>query len=226
MFEGSIGTDALDRTLAVYGDPNPSAAAMLERLIADQRSAIMVLDNCPPEIHALLAAKVTSHGSRIKLITVEYDLREDKLQTTEVIYIEAVGPEVAEKLLLRRFPGIGQLNARRIAQFADGTARVSLVIAERVEERESLAVLSDAQLFDRFFEQRHGRTRDYGAEPDYEVFMTWRLPFASGTLARVILPAVHGLFWQTHSVACGFYFSALSTYTALRSSNKILKAIL
>ncbi len=160
LFEESIGTDALNRTLAVYADtgddPNPSAAAMLERLIADQRSAIMVLDNCPRELHASLAAKVTSHGSRIKLITVEYDIREDKPQTTEVIHIEAVGPEVAEKLLLRRFPGIGQLNARRIAQFADGNARVSLAIAERVEEGESLAVLSDAQLFDRLFEQRHG----------------------------------------------------------------------
>ncbi|MHA0878878.1 hypothetical protein [Enterobacter cloacae] len=158
LFEESIGTDALDRTLAVYADtgddPNPSAAAMLERLIADQRSAIMVLDNCPPELHASLAAKVSSHGSRIKLITVEYDIREDKPQTTEVIHIEAVGPEVAEKLLLRRYPGIGQLNARRIAQFADGNARVSLAIAERVEEGESLAVLSDAQLFNRLFEQR------------------------------------------------------------------------
>ncbi|HDS7500252.1 TPA: hypothetical protein QHU55_002542 [Klebsiella aerogenes] len=158
LFEESIGTDALDRTLVVYAntgdDPTPSAAAMLERLIADQRSAIMVLDNCPRELHASLAAKVTSHGIRIKLITVEYDIREDKPQTTEVIHIEAVGPEVAEKLLLRRFPGTGQLNARRIAQFADGNARVSLAIAERVEEGESLAVLSDAQLFNRLFEQR------------------------------------------------------------------------
>jgi len=159
LFDESVGADALDRTLVVYADtgdgPIPSAAAMLERLVADQRSAIMVLDNCPSELHASLAARVTSMGSRIKLITVEYDIREDKPQTTEVIHIQAVGPEVAEKLLLRRFPGIGRLNARRIAQFADGNARVSLAIAERVEEGESLAVLSDAQLFNRLFEQRH-----------------------------------------------------------------------
>lgn len=82
----------------------------------------------------LPSRRVTSQGSRIKLITVEYDIREDKPQTTEVIHIEAVGPEVAEKLLLRRFPSIGQLNARRIAEFADGNARVSLAIAERVDE--------------------------------------------------------------------------------------------
>lgn len=159
LFDESVGADALDRTLAVYADtgddPVPSAAAMLERLIADQHSAIMILDNCPSELHASLAARVTSQGSRVKLITVEYDIREDKPQTTEVIHIEAVGPEVAEKILLRRFPSIGQLNARRIAEFADGNARISLAIAERVKEGESLAVLSDTQLFDRLFEQRH-----------------------------------------------------------------------
>ncbi|MXC43684.1 hypothetical protein FQZ37_26395, partial [Escherichia coli] len=84
----------------------------------------------------------------------EYDIRDDKPQTTEVICIEAFGPEVAEQLLIRRFPRIGHHNARRIAAFADGNARVSLAIAERVEEGESLAQLSDAQLFNRLFEQR------------------------------------------------------------------------
>ena len=62
---------------------------------------------------------------------------------------------MAEQLLIRRFPSIGQNNARRIAEFADGNARVALAIAERVEEGESLALLSDAQLFNRLFEQRN-----------------------------------------------------------------------
>lgn len=159
LFDESVGADALDRTIAVYVDtgenPEPSATAMLERLIAEGRRAIMILDNCPSELHTLLASKVAAKGT-ISLITVEYDIRDDKPQTTEVIQIEAVGPEVAEQLLLRRFPNIGRNNARRIAEFSDGNARVSLAIAERVEEGESLAQLSDTQLFDRLFEQRKG----------------------------------------------------------------------
>ncbi|ABK47472.1 hypothetical protein Shewana3_1237 [Shewanella sp. ANA-3] len=158
LFDESVGEDALDRTIAVYVDtgenPEPSATAMLERLIAEGRRAIMILDNCPSELHTLLASKVAAKGT-ISLITVEYDIRDDKPQTTEVIQIEAVGPEVAEQLLLRRFPNIGRNNARRIAEFSDGNARVSLAIAERVEEGESLAQLSDAQLFNRLFEQRN-----------------------------------------------------------------------
>ncbi|EDH6838910.1 hypothetical protein CB527_22945, partial [Salmonella enterica subsp. enterica serovar Agona] len=106
-------------------------------------------------LHSLLASKVSTSGNKVSLVTIEYDIRDDKPQTTEVIHIEAIGPGVAEQLLLRRFPCIGQNNAHRIAEFADGNARVSLAIAERVEEGESLAQLSDAQLFNRLFEQRN-----------------------------------------------------------------------
>lgn len=170
LFDETVGTNALDRTIAVYvdtgEDPDPSATAMLDRLIAEGRQTIMILDNCPSELHSSLANKISAAGGKVSLITVEYDIRDDKPQTTEVIHIEAVGPEVAEQLLLRRFPNIGQNNARRIAAFADGNARVSLAIAERVEEGESLAQLSDAQLFDRLFEQRNHPDDDLRAQAE------------------------------------------------------------
>lgn len=159
LFDETVGTDALNRTVAIYVDtgyePVPSATAMLDNLLAEGRRAIMILDNCPSELHASLASKVSAAGKEVSLITIEYDIRDDKPQTTEVIHIETDGPEVAEQLLIRRFPSIGQNNARRIAEFADGNARVALAIAERVEEGESLALLSDAQLFNRLFEQRN-----------------------------------------------------------------------
>ena len=90
---------------------------MLDRLIAEGRRAIMILDNCPSDLHSALASKVSAASGNVSLITVEYDIRDDKPQTTEVIHIEAIGPEVAEELLLRRFPSIGQGNARRVAEF-------------------------------------------------------------------------------------------------------------
>ncbi|PWE27006.1 hypothetical protein C4N9_18550 [Pararhodobacter marinus] len=161
LFDEAVGDDPLDRTIAVYvdtgQDPDPSASAMLDRLISEGRRAVMVLDNCPSELHSALASRVSAASGDVSLITVEYDIRDDKPQTTEVIHIEANGPEVAEELILRRFPAIGQGNARRVADFADGNARVALAIAERVEQGESLAELSDAELFDRLFQQRKGQ---------------------------------------------------------------------
>ena len=159
LFDETLGDHPLDRTSAIYvdmgADPDPSANAMLDRLIAENRTAVLVLDNCPSDLHGRLAPKVASIESDIRLITVEYDIREDKPQTTKVVHIKADGLRVAEKLLRRRYPGIGFGNARRIAGFANGNARVALAVAEHVEMGESLANLSDVDLFDRLFVQRN-----------------------------------------------------------------------
>lgn len=164
LFDEAVGDHPLDRTIAVYVDtgqnPDPSASAMLDRLIAEGRHAVMILDNCPSDLHSALASKVSAASCDVSLITVEYDIRDDKPQTTEVIHIEANGPDVAEELILRRFPKIGQGNARRVAEFADGNARVALAIAERVEQGEGLAELSDEELFNRLFQQRKGQDGD------------------------------------------------------------------
>ena len=164
LFDETVGANAIDRTIVLYADtgaePDPSASAMLDWLIAKNCRAFMILDNCPSKLHSLLASRVSAASGDLSLITVEYDIRDDKPQTTEVIHIEADGPDVAQELLLRRFSSIGQVNARRIAEFAGGNARVSLAIAERVREGESLATLPDEELFDRLFEQRKGRDGD------------------------------------------------------------------
>ncbi|MCY4542814.1 MAG: hypothetical protein OXB95_10560 [Rhodobacteraceae bacterium] len=160
LFEENVGEEPLDRTSAIYVDlgdePTPSANVMLERLLAENRTAILVLDNCPSELHVTLAQRIASEGTNVRLITIEYDIRDDKPQTTEVIQVIADGPTIAEKLVLRRFPGIGTSNARRLAEFADGNCRIALAVAEGVESGESLASLSDATLFDRLFIQRKG----------------------------------------------------------------------
>ncbi len=164
LFDESLDTQALDRTLAIYvdigDDPEPSARDMVDRLIEENRPAVVVLDNCPSNLHSSLSTRVAGTEHQIKLITVEYDIRENRPQTTEVILIEAEGPDIAEQLLLRRFPSLGHINARKIAEFANGNARVSLAVAERVESGESLGLLSDADLFDRLFQQRNEPNND------------------------------------------------------------------
>lgn len=164
LFDETIGANPLDRTAVIYVDtgdcPEPSATSMLERLITEGKKATLVLDNCPSELHSSLAQKVSVDGVNVRLITIEYDIQDDKPQITEVVHIEATGPQLAEKLLFRRFPAIGQLNARRIAEFSDGNSRVALAIAERVEEGVSLGKLSDEQLFSRLFEQRKSPDND------------------------------------------------------------------
>ncbi|MEP4987313.1 MAG: hypothetical protein ABJV68_06435, partial [Paracoccaceae bacterium] len=164
LFEDEGVGDPLDRTQVIYADigegPNPSATNLLDTLFADHRSAVLVLDNCPSDLHGVLAARFSNIDSNIKLITVEYDIREDRPQTTEVVRISAEGPEIAESLVARRFPIFAGANARRIAEFAEGNCRLAIALAEAVPAGDTLADLSDDQLFERLFYQRHDLDND------------------------------------------------------------------
>ena len=164
LFEESVGNKPLDRHLAVYADlaetPDPPARTVLERLAAEGRPAIMVLDNCPSDAHNRLAGQVASLPN-LHLVTVEYDIREDKPEVTSVVRIDAEGSEIAETLIKRRYPGLGQVNARRIAELSGGNARVALALADAANEvKESLSDFSDAQLFERLFYQGGERDSD------------------------------------------------------------------
>ena len=159
LFEESVGNEPLGKHLAVYADlgeiPDPSVREVVERLAAEGRPAILVLDNCPSDAHNRIASQVVS-SSNLHLVTIEFDIREDKPETTSVVRIDAEGPKIAERLIKRRYPDLGQVNARRIAEISDGNARVALALAHAASEvRESLSTFSDAQLFERLFYQRN-----------------------------------------------------------------------
>lgn len=157
LFEETVGDKPLDRHRAIYADlgeaPDPSVRTVLERLAAEERPAILVLDNCSSDAHNQIAGQVT-HSPNLHLVTVEYDIREDKPEETKVVRIDAEGHEMAKILIERRYPELGQVNARRIAEFSGGNARLALALADTVSEEESLSGFSNAQLFRRLFYQR------------------------------------------------------------------------
>ena len=157
LFEDSVGCDPLNRSLAIYADlgtePTPSPRQMLARLSTEGRPAILVLDNCPVDTHNLLASEIST-TSKLHLITIEYDIREDKPEVTTVIRINAKGTKIVETLVSRRFPHLGQVNSCKIAEFSGGNARLALALADAVDEEENLSGFSNAQLFDRLLYQR------------------------------------------------------------------------
>ena len=157
LFEASVGTDPLDESVAIYADLGndvlPTPRQVVGHLKAAGLPAVLVLDNCPAATHNLLAGEV-SDAADIRLITIEYDIREDRPELTTVIRVDAKGPDIVEALVSRRYPSFGQGNTRTIAEFSDGNARVALALANTVQDNESLSEFSDAQLFDRLFHQR------------------------------------------------------------------------
>ena len=159
LFEDKIGTSSLDPSLAIYTNvaegPNPQPVGLASDLLAAKTRAILVIDNCPPDLHSQLSQLVRVTGSTLSVITVEYDIREDQPEGTDVFALEPSSVALIEKLITKRFSTLSQVDSGLIAEFSGGNARVAIALASTVEKNETIAGLSDAELFRRLFHQRH-----------------------------------------------------------------------
>jgi len=164
LFEENVGDAALPATDVLYADLGedlmPSASAVVTHLIANKLASYVVLDNCPPETHRLLQKQFSASTAPLHLLTIEYDISDDRPEETDVIHIEPGSEDTVTALLLRRHPKLNQFNAARIAEFAGGNARLALALADRVEADETLTSFNDEQLFLRLFQQRKGESAD------------------------------------------------------------------
>lgn len=162
LFEESVGANALASHELLYTDmshdPTPSPLEICRQIHAQGRSSIVVVDNCPPDQHSRLTSFVKESKSRIRLLTVEYDVRDDEPDETDVFRLDPASDDLIERLLHIRFPSLQQADARKIAEFSGGNARVAIVLAKTVGKGESLTGLRDADLFRRLFQQRHGES--------------------------------------------------------------------
>ena len=161
LFDARIGEPGLDPALAVYTDmndnPDPQPTGMVHDLIAARSRAIVVVDNCAPDLHRRLTEICRSTESSVSVITVEYDVQDDEPEGTEVFRLEPSAPGLVAKLLERRFPDVSQVDINTIAEFSGGNARVALALANTLERNETLAELKDEELFKRLFHQRQVR---------------------------------------------------------------------
>ncbi len=158
LFDGRIGDNALDPALALYTDindnPTPQPIGMVTNLAMSRTRAIVVIDNCQPELHRRLTEVCRAPDSTVSIITVEYDVQDDEPEGTEVYKLEPSSVPVVAQLLARRFPEMLRIDVDRIAGFSGGNARMALALANTLERHESLAGLQDEELFKRLFHQR------------------------------------------------------------------------
>jgi hypothetical protein len=164
LFDSSIGNDSLDPALAYYTNvaegPNPPPVGLASDLIAARRRGVLVIDNCPFELHGELTKVARAESSTISVVTVEYDIRDDQPEGTDVFALDSSSLALIEKLVARRYPQISQIDTGTIAQFSGGNARVALALAATVGKNESITELTNADLFKRLFQQRHEHDPD------------------------------------------------------------------
>jgi hypothetical protein len=159
LFENDVGEDPLDSSLAVYTDysveTDPTARDMARRLVTRGQRAMLVVDNCNPATHSELALICSADASKVSLLTVEYDVRDDEPERTEVFRLQSASPELVSQWLKQSFPKVSQVDRRTIADFSDGNFRVARAIAETLGKGETLGKLKSRELFERIFHQRN-----------------------------------------------------------------------
>jgi hypothetical protein len=163
VFDSRIGTGALSPDLAVYtnisDDPSPQPVALASDLISQQGRAVLIVDNCPPDLHRTLTKTCKRSGSTLSLITIEYDVHDDQPEGTDVFELQRASDDLIQQLVARRFPKLSRVNSDTIADLSGGNARVALALAATVGPGESLAELRDVDLFQRLFHQRQSEDR-------------------------------------------------------------------
>lgn len=159
LFDKRVGTNSLNPTLAIYtnvaDEPEPDPITLASNLVAAGTEAILVIDNAPSALHRRLAEICAQTHSKMSVITIEYDIREDEPEGTEIFTLETASPELIEKLIEQRFQNVSQIDAHKIAEFSGGNARIAIALAATMERSETLAGLRDDDLFQRLFDQRH-----------------------------------------------------------------------
>ncbi len=159
LFDNRVGKNALNQYQAIYTDisdsPAPDPTTIASQFTNDKTRAILIIDNCPPDLHHRLTKICSRQQSTVSLLTVEYDVRDDLPEETSVFRLEPASEEIIEKLINKRFTHIGQVDARKIASFSGGNARVAIVLANTVQQGETLSGFRNEHLFKRLFWQRH-----------------------------------------------------------------------
>lgn len=160
LFEDNVGENALDPDIALYTDYseegiNPTAHEMARQLVESEQRVILIIDNCNPKTHSDLVKLCTVNDSKVSLITVEYDVRDDEPEQTEVFRLQSTEPDLVAQWLGQLFPDISQLDRKTIAEFSDGNFRVARALAETLGKGETLGSLNSKELFERIFWQRN-----------------------------------------------------------------------
>jgi hypothetical protein len=158
LFDVRIGLRPLPPSLAIYTNlsdsPDPQPIGLASDLIANRTRAILIVDNCPPDLHRRLAEQCAASESTVSILTVEYDVQDDVPEGTQVVTLTTSSPDLIEKLLARRYPHLSQVDTRSIAEVSGGNARIAIALAGTVERSDTIANLSDNELFQRLFRQR------------------------------------------------------------------------
>lgn len=159
LFDERIGENPLNKHNVLYTDiadsPFPDPKSLSEQLVAENKSALLIIDNCQPDLHSQLVRNCIENSRLLSLITIEYDIRDDLPEGTDVYRLDSSTDDLIEGVIKQKFPKISYLNLKKIADFSEGNFRVAIALANGLRQGESVSNFNNNELFNRLFHQRH-----------------------------------------------------------------------
>jgi hypothetical protein len=148
-------TDVAQQTLSskvVYIDAAFSPAN-LPSLIADWRNqkvhGILVVDNCPLELHDLMCREVEHSDNQLGLLTLDFN-PERPQGSHPYVELKPTSGQVIKEILKQAYPGLPDPDIDRIAEFAQGFPLMAVLLADaRLNNEDNIGSLNNDVLVDK-----------------------------------------------------------------------------
>jgi hypothetical protein len=159
-------SDEIERTALIYADLAivGDEAVKLAHEIADSGSpGILVVDECPDEIHTKLASIARRVGSQLRLVTIDVETKIVRSSDTVVLRLEPAADETIGAIARSLVPGT---DIRFVQELAKGFPKMAVLAAQQ-QVIGGKAIGSVQQALDRIVWGR--RQRDNGAQKALEL---------------------------------------------------------
>lgn len=163
---GSVSSiaDEIDNASVLYCDGSISGddAVKLAVEIADASlPGILVVDECPDELHIKLAKLVQRPNSKLRLVTMDIETKVLQASDTLAIRVEKADDPLIQQIAKGIAPGLSDRDSRFIADLAEGFPSMAVMAAQR--EGDSRTTLESVeQILERII--WHGRNHDSEAQ--------------------------------------------------------------
>ncbi|MEZ6093389.1 MAG: hypothetical protein R3C03_04005 [Pirellulaceae bacterium] len=163
LFDERLETDSAipSKNSVIYADladnPSPQPNVLVEQLI--DKDGIIIVDNCGSKSHNRLAEILKKANSNLRLVTVEYDIRDDLSEGTQAYRIDPSSNHIITRIVSSKYGTLSNSDIEKTVKFAGGNARIAMAMASTVESQGEISQLRDEELFERLFYQRHEKSQ-------------------------------------------------------------------
>ena len=132
---------------------------IVQNLADSGARAVVVVDNCDPDNHQVLAGMVLRQSSRLSLVTIDNEIPTGTLDGNTLKVGEAA-PSVTQGIINYLLPGIPYEDQSRLERFSEGFPEIAIRVGKAWSESRPIAHATDDGLVETFVLGRNPRNRE------------------------------------------------------------------